>query len=231
MVSTGQFIASASVMCASLGRLAAEFQALDEAGVDELHFDIMDGVFVPNYTLGPDFVRMARATCPLPCAAHLMVVRPERYIPQFIEAGCDTITVHLEGNPHVHRLLTQIKEWGASPGIAINPATPLTKLDYLLPCVDRVTMMTVDPGFAGQTILPVSFERVRILRENIVYHEYPIRIEVDGNINVENAAKLARFGAEIFVLGSSSIFQDPDANRGDALRRFTEDAAAAQHTA
>jgi ribulose-phosphate 3-epimerase len=193
-------------MCANLLRLQDDLQALETAGCDEIHFDIMDGMFVPNFTLGFDLIKAVRRGCGLPCSAHLMISRPEDYIERFVEAGCETVTVHVEACLHPHRVLAQIRNAGASPGIAINPATPLTKLDYVLPLADRALLMTVDPGYAGQPMIRGAFDRVRILREFIDYGEWPTKIEVDGNINVRNAALLSKAGAEIFVLGSSSIF-------------------------
>ncbi len=225
-----QFICSASVMCANLARLEDDLVALEKGGIDELHFDIMDGTFVPNYTLGFDFIKAAKACTPkVHCNAHLMIERPERYIERFAKAGCDSITIHVETCPHAQRTLQQIRDTGASPGIAINPATSLTKLQYLLPYVDRVLIMTVDPGYSGQKIIESSFERVRILNENIRYNEYTAKIEVDGNINVENAARLARFGAEIFVLGTSSVFLGPDIPLGDALATFRAEVETQKH--
>lgn len=214
------FRCSASVMCANLARLEEDLQALEAAGIDELHFDIMDGNFVPNYTLGVDFIKAAKGCCNIACNAHLMIEAPERYVERFVEAGCDSLSVHVEASEHIHRTLDQIRNTGASPGVAINPATPLTALQYLLPNVDRVLLMTVDPGYAGQKIIPNAFERVRILRENIRYYEHRVQIEVDGNIDVENAAKLVHFGAEILVLGTSSIFQGPGTDLGEALGTF-----------
>lgn len=207
-------------MCADLGRLESEIQALDRAGCDELHFDIMDGMFVPNLTLGADFIRMAKRVSGLPCDAHLMIMNPENYVERFVEAGADSISVHVEAGVHSQRVLAQIRDAGASPGIAINPATPLTKLEYLLPFVDRVMVMTVDPGYAGQTIIASSFERVRILRENLNCQKRPVSIQVDGNISVKNAAILLNVGADNLVLGTASIFDGGDI--GANLSRFRE---------
>lgn len=215
-----EILYSASVMCANLARLEDDLAALEAAGCDELHFDVMDGLFVPNITLGFDFIKAARSCCGLPCSAHLMIVRPEKYIERFVEAGCASVTVHVEACVHPHRVLSQIRDAGASPGVAINPATSLTKLDYLLDLVDRVLVMTVDPGYAGQTIIKGAFERVRILGENIRYRKLNARIEVDGNINVHNAALLANAGASILDCGTSSIFNGR--NPGEALVEFRE---------
>ena len=212
---------AASVMCADLARLEDDLRALEAAGCDELHFDIMDGRFVPNFTLGFDFIKAARRVCGLPCHAHLMIVKPERYIERFVGAGCNAVTVHVETCAHAHRTLAQIRAAGASPGIAINPATPLTKLDFLFDHVDRILVMTVDPGYAGQKIIPNAFERVRILRENLDYRERRAAIEVDGNIDARNAALLANAGASVFVLGTSSIFKG-NGRLGDALHTFKQ---------
>jgi len=211
-------ICSASIMCANLLRLEDDLKTLEAAGCDELHFDIMDGMFVPNLTLGFDFIKTAKRGCKLPCSGHLMITRPEQYIERFVEAGCNSVTVHVETCLHPQRVLTQIRDAGASPGIALNPATPLTKLDYLLDYADRVLVMTVDPGYAGQTLIPSAFDRVRILREVISFQEVKVKIEVDGNINVHNAALLSKAGAEIFVLGTAAIFKGGDL--GKALEEF-----------
>lgn len=221
---------AASVMCANLARLEDDLHALEKAGCDELHFDIMDGTFVPNFTLGFDFIKAARGVCSLPCHAHLMVTKPEDYIERFVEAGCAIVSVHVETCPHAHRTLSQIQAAGATPAIAINPATPLTKMEFLLDYVDRIMVMTVDPGYAGQTILPGAFERVRILKENVDYRKPSIEIEVDGNIDVRNAALLANAGARVFVLGSSSIFKGDARPLGEALTQFRTDVDAKRKT-
>ena len=218
MSSGRAIICSASVMCANLARLEDDLAALASAKCDELHFDIMDGMFVPNFTLGFDFIKAAKGCCGLPCSAHLMISRPEDYIERFVDAGADSVTVHIETCPHAHRALMQIRDAGASPGIALNPATPLTKIDYLLEFADRVMLMTVDPGYAGQKILRGAFDRVRILRENLDYRRLRTKIEVDGNITVGNAALLSKAGADIFVLGTSSIFTGGEL--GAALDEF-----------
>ncbi|MCP4644210.1 MAG: ribulose-phosphate 3-epimerase [bacterium] len=211
---------SASVMCANLARLEDDLAALEAGGCHELHFDIMDGLFVPNFTLGFDFIKAVKRVSNLPCNGHLMISQPDKYIERFVEAGCDSITVHVETCVHAHRTLASIRDAGASPGIAINPGTPLTKLDYLLENADRVLMMTVDPGYAGQKIIASAFDRVRIMRENIAYRELRTRIEVDGNINVRNAAMLANHGAEIFVLGTSAVFKPDTPDLAAAMQTF-----------
>ncbi len=214
-------------MCANLARLEKDLTTLEAAGCDELHFDIMDGLFVPNFTLGFDFIKTAKSCCTMPCHGHLMIAKPERYIERFVEAGCDRLSIHVEACRHPYYVLTQIREAGASPGIAINPATPLTKLDYLLDYADRVTVMTVDPGYAGQTMVRGAFDRVRILSKNIEYRKLTIKIEVDGNINVRNAALLANAGAGILVLGTSSIFNGGDL--AHALEAFKAAVAKERH--
>ncbi|MBX7256080.1 MAG: ribulose-phosphate 3-epimerase [Candidatus Hydrogenedentes bacterium] len=196
-----------SLMCANFLRLEDDIKALEAGGCDELHFDIMDGSFVPNITLGEDFVRAVRRATKLPFHGHLMIQHPERYVNRFVDAGCTIVSIHVEACIHAHRVLDQIRAAGASPCIAINPATPLTKLEFLLDKADRVLVMTVDPGFAGQRIINGAYERVKILRENIEYRKLKVDIEVDGNIDIQNAAILANLGARVFVLGSSSIFK------------------------
>jgi ribulose-phosphate 3-epimerase len=223
------FRCAASVMCADLGNLETVFRTAERIGVHELHFDIMDGHFVPNITLGFDFIRMARRVCSLPCEAHLMVSRPERYITRCIEAGAHSVVIHVEAVTHIHRALTHIRKQGAQVGVAVNPATPLRDLTYLLPFVDRVLVMTVEPGFAGQAFLPISLERVRILHEVIRYHKYPVAIEVDGNIHAENAARLLRLGASVFVLGTSALFLSEDTPIEEAYAAFLRNVERLQH--
>lgn len=214
---------SASVMCLDLGNLESEIRTVQRVGIDELHFDIMDGDFVPNLTLGFDFISLAKRVCSLPCWAHLMINKPDRYLPRLAEIGCDGIFVHVEACTHPHRTLRRIKELNLKNGIAINPITPLTELEYLLPEVDRVLIMAVEPGYAGQKIIPQSFERVQILARKIQHHSYPAQIEVDGNITAKNAGTFIRLGAQIFVLGSSSIFYGYPRNYEETFPQFKQD--------
>ncbi len=214
---------TASVMCLDLGNLEREFKVLENVGIDELHFDIMDGNFVPNITLGFDFIKLAKQITSLPCWAHLMIDKPERYLKRLADFKCTGVFVHLESCLHPHRILNQVRELGMKPGIAINPITPLVELEYLLPLVERVLIMAVEPGYAGQKILPQTFERVHLLSQKINYEKMPIKIEVDGNINPVNSAKLIRMGANVLVLGSSSIFFGYPRNYEESFPQFKEE--------
>lgn len=225
-----QLTMSASVMCANLLRLEEDLQALEQAGCDELHFDIMDGLFVPNFTLGFDLIKAAGRACKIPGSAHLMITHPDKYIDRFVEAGCQSVTVHLETCPHIHRTLAHIRDAGASPGVALNPGTSLTKLEYVLDLVDRVLLMTVEPGYAGQPIISNSFDRVAILHQNILERRLDVKIEVDGNISLENAKLLGLRGARIFVLGTSSIFNGGQVgNQLEGFRKLLEEELTTAH--
>ncbi|MCX8064417.1 MAG: ribulose-phosphate 3-epimerase [Candidatus Hydrogenedentes bacterium] len=214
---------SASVMCLDLGNLEREFKSLESVGIDELHFDIMDGSFVPNITLGFDFIKLAKQVTKLPCWAHLMIEKPSRYLKRLADLKCDGIFIHLESCLHSHRILNQIHELGMKSGVAVNPMTPLIELEYLLDSVSRVLIMGVEPGYAGQKILPQTFERVQILSRKIEHEGGAVKIEVDGNINVVNGAKLIRMGADILVLGSSSIFFGFPRNYEESFPQFKEE--------
>ena len=202
------FISSASVICADLGNLKRDMNDLKDAGCEELHFSIMDGTFGPDICLGFDFIKMAKESCGLPCNACLSVERPERFIDRCIGAGSDIITLQVETCMHMHRALTYIREAGVSPGIVINPATPLIKVEYLLGLVDRIVLMNTEVGFEKQKPTQGAFERVRILKQSIDYLELPVKIEVCGNLDVDNAAMMLRHGANILVLDKSNVFEN-----------------------
>ncbi len=201
---------SASLMCADLGNLREELKKLEQAGIDWLHIDIMDGHFVPNLTFGPDFVRRVRQTTNLPLDIHLMVEHPGRYIDVWQAAANDVISFHIEATKHPQRVLEQIKSKGAKAAIALNPATMLGSVEYILDELDMLVVMTVNPGFAGQKWIPSTKEKVGRLKEVIKKRGLRLDIQVDGNIGEHNIALLRRAGADVFVGGSSSVFADPN---------------------
>ena len=208
-----------SILSADFARLAEEAAAVAAAGADLLHVDVMDGHFVPNLTLGPQIVACLDRVTDLPLDVHLMIERPERFIEAFRKAGADWISVHAEACTHLHRSVQQIRETGARAGVALNPATPLAHLDLVLPDLDFVLVMTVNPGFGGQKFIPGCLEKVRALRERIDRAGLAIDVEVDGGIKVDNIADAARAGAGVFVAGSA-VFESPD--YGATLRAMRE---------
>lgn len=198
---------SASVMCADLMNLRNSVKQLEEACIDYLHVDIMDGSFVPNITFGFDFVNSLKAVTDIPLDVHMMVNDPARFIDRMKLDKSDIICVHYEADIHIHRTLAQIKEKGVKAGIAINPHTRPESLEYLMDKTDMVLVMTVNPGFAGQKIIGCAEKKTRHTRKLLDAWGYSdVPIEVDGNINPVNAEKLSKSGAEIFVLGTSGLF-------------------------
>jgi ribulose-phosphate 3-epimerase len=198
---------SASIMCADFLHLGDVIKELESAKVDFFHFDIMDGQFVPNFTLGPDVLKSMRGETDILFDTHLMVYDPERYVESFAEAGSDIIVVHVEACRHLHRTIDLIKKSGAMAGIAINPATPLSTLDYVLEDIYMVLVMAVDPGFAGQKMIPCSIRKISELRDKIKSAGLDVHIQVDGNVSFENAPKMVSAGADILVAGTSSVFR------------------------
>ncbi len=193
-------------MCADLARLAADVLALKDAGVDRLHFDVMDGHFVPNITLGADIVRALRPVTSLPFDAHLMVEDPVAMIPVFARAGVDCLIVHAEACRYLHRTVREIHAAGLRAGVALNPCTLPESLKYVLEELDRVLVMSVDPGFAGQPFIPATIGKVGELRRLIDERGGNAEIEVDGGINRETLSRLAAAGATVFVGGTSGLF-------------------------
>jgi len=216
----------ASVMCMDFRQLEHEILELESADIDELHFDIMDGTFVPNITMGFEAIRAARQVTKLPLVAHLMIVRPERYVERFREAGCDAITIHAESTRHPHMVIKQVRDAGAVPGLALNPATPLSTAEYLLSNLGKILLMAVEPGFAGQRAVPNIAARIQKTEELVNSKGSQIEVGVDGNISAENASELIRAGASFLVLGTSSIFNQPD-RPAAALRSFRDKIGAA----
>ena len=198
---------SASILAADFGRLAEQIKEAEAAGVDWIHVDVMDGHFVPNITIGQDVTRAIRRVTNLPLDVHLMIENPELYVQGFAEAGADWLGIHVEATVHLERLIQQIKEAGAKATVSLNPATPLDCLEYVLPAVDMVVLMTVNPGFAGQKFIPGVLPKVRRLRQLIDEKGLPVLIQVDGGVHLNTIGDLVAAGADVFVSGSG-IFND-----------------------
>lgn len=196
-----------SLMCADMGTLKESVTRLDRAEVDFFHFDVMDGKFVPNFTMGPDMIKSLRPYTDKPFDAHLMIEEPERYIDMFADAGCDMISVHAEAATHLQRTLQKIKDRGIKAGVALNPATSLDHLDYIWDQIDYVVIMTVNPGFAGQKFIPATYQKISRLSEFIANTGKKIDIQVDGNISYEVIPEVVERGAEMLVCGTSCLFK------------------------
>jgi len=198
---------SASMMCANFIELKSDLDALKDAGIEYLHFDIMDGSFVPNYTLGPCFLNDLREYTDIAYDIHLMVERPENKLDYFSIREGDLVSIHCESTAHIQRVLTRIKQIGAKAGAAINPGTPIYMLEDILDDIDFVLVMTVNPGFAGQKLINHSLDKIRKVRCYLDENGYKdVKIEVDGNVSFENARKMRAAGADIFVAGTSGLF-------------------------
>ena len=192
-----------SILSADFGRLAAELQAIEEAGAQIVHIDVMDGHFVPNITIGPLIVKAAKKYTDLPLDVHLMISEPERYLDDFIEAGASWLTFHMEATNHAHRLVEHIKGAGVRAGVSINPGTPVGSLDAILKYVDYVLVMTVNPGFGGQSFIDGSLDKIAAVRDLIEATNPAVEIEVDGGVSIANAADIIAAGAETLVAGSA----------------------------
>ena len=198
---------SASIMCADLLDMKKSIKDLERASIDYLHIDIMDGSFVPNITLGFDLINAVKAVTDIPLDIHMMVNKPSQFIDRMNLDKDDILCVHYESDIHIHRTLSQIRDKGCKTGLALNPQTPLESMKYLTEYIDMALIMTVSPGFAGQKLFAAAERKVsdaRQLLDSLGYANIPI--EVDGNISLENGRKLSRCGADIFVLGTSSLF-------------------------
>ncbi|GAB4529810.1 MAG: ribulose-phosphate 3-epimerase [Anaerolineae bacterium] len=199
---------AASILSADFARLGQQVQEAAAGGADWIHVDVMDGHFVPNITIGPPVVAALRSVTDLPLDVHLMIEQPERLIPEFARAGADCITVHVETCPHLHRTIQQIKELGVKAGVTLNPATPLTALDEILPVVDLVLIMSVNPGFGGQSYIPASTDKIARLRGILDRQGLSdVELEVDGGLKVHNAGEVVAAGASVLVIGSAIFNQ------------------------
>jgi len=197
----------ASLACANIKNLQADIEQLNAAGIDYLHIDIMDGKFVPNFALDFSIMRAARELSNIPQECHLMVVEPERYIDRTVAAGAEYVAIHVEATYHVQRALQQIRDAGAKSGIALNPATPLSNLEYILDDIDMVTVMTVNPGFVGQKLIPAMLRKIKDVRALLdsTGHDQ-VEIQADGNVSFEHIPAMVEAGATMLVGGTSSVF-------------------------
>ncbi|HUF04048.1 MAG TPA: ribulose-phosphate 3-epimerase [Aridibacter sp.] len=192
-----------SLLSADFTRLDEEIRAVKEGGATVLHVDVMDGHFVPNITIGLPVVKSLRKATDMIIDCHLMITEPSRYAVQFVKAGADMVSVHVEADVHLQRTLTAIHDAGAKAGVAINPGTPVSALEEVLPFSDFILLMSVNPGFGGQSFIETSYDKLRKLRSAIIELGLPTRIEIDGGIDVTNVAKVVEAGAEIIVAGSA----------------------------
>lgn len=212
-----------SILSADFGRLGEEIRAVDEAGADIIHIDVMDGHFVPNITIGPLVVQAARAVTGKIIDVHLMISEADRYVDAFAAAGADWITVHVEACTHLQRMVARIRELGLRPGVVLNPATSLATLDYILEEIDLVMLMSVNPGFGGQSFIPSTLTKIRQLRQRIVDRKLQVDIEVDGGVSVKTIGSIAAAGANIFVAGSAVYGSDDYQATIATLRSLAKD--------
>ncbi|HET8577352.1 MAG TPA: ribulose-phosphate 3-epimerase [Methylomirabilota bacterium] len=204
-----------SILSADFATLGEAISRVEAAGADQLHLDVMDGHFVPNLTIGPPVIESIRKHTRLPLDVHLMIEEPERWIETYVRAGADWLTIHAEACPHLQRALSQIREAGARAGVALNPSTPPGVIEYVLDDLDLVLVMSVNPGFGGQSFIPTAYEKVRKVRS--LLGKRPTLISVDGGVKLEHALPLAQAGAQVLVAGSA-IFGVPDP--GQAVREL-----------
>lgn len=210
----------ASILTADLLHLEDEIRRAEVAGVDYFHLDIMDGMFVPNITFGPVMVQTVRSATELPLDVHLMIAGPDRYLDAFVDAGATTLTLHTESVAHLHGAIQHLKRRGARAGVSVNPATPLTMLEEILPIADQVLIMSVNPGFGGQTFIPGSIGKIQRTFEMIERMNPQCNLEVDGGIKASNIGKVRAAGADMFVVGSG-VF-NPDASVAESVSQLRD---------
>lgn len=197
-----------SILSADFARLGEQAHQAEQAGADWIQVDVMDGMFVPNITIGPPVVAALRKAIGITLDCHLMITQPERYVKSFVDAGADHVTIHVEATTHLHRTIQHIKELGATAGVALNPATPLSILEEILPYIDLVLIMSVNPGFGGQAYIPTMTEKIARLRQMLDHHNLShIHLQVDGGIKAENIREIVQAGANNLVIGSG-IYND-----------------------
>jgi ribulose-phosphate 3-epimerase len=202
-------IIAPSILSADGSRLGEEIAAVEKAGADWIHIDVMDGRFVPNITMGPAIISALRKTTKLPFDVHLMIKNPENYIESFAAAGADIITVHVEAANHLHRVIDIIKKYGKKAGVSLNPATPLTQIEEILPDIDLLLIMTVNPGFGGQQFIKTTLPKIAKASQMLTALPHKPLLEVDGGVNLKNVGAIAQAGADVLVAGAA-IFGTKD---------------------
>jgi ribulose-phosphate 3-epimerase len=214
-----ELLIAPSILAADFGRLAEEVRAVEAAGADWIHVDIMDGRFVPNITMGPLVVRAIRAATRLPIDVHLMIVEPEKYLDDFAQAGADVLSVHVEASPHLHRTIQHIHHLGKRAGVVLNPSTSEDTIRYVVETCDLVLVMSVNPGFGGQAFIPEVLPKVRAVRDMIDKSRRAVHLEIDGGIAQDTARLATEAGARVLVAGSA-VFTHPPYNQAiDGLRQ------------
>lgn len=210
---------SPSILSADFTRLGDEIKAVENAGADYIHVDVMDGHFVPNITIGPLMVKAVRRITNLPIDVHLMISNPDLYLDDFAGAGADYLTVHAEAPLHLHRTIQHMQKLGVHPGVTLNPATPLNVLEYVLDELDMVLLMTVNPGFESQAFIPAMLPKIETLRETIVKRGLDVDIEVDGGISAKTIGSVSAAGANVFVAGSAIFYSEDYGETIKAMRK------------
>ncbi len=223
-MSAGEIRIAPSILSADFSRLGEEVRAVEQAGADWIHVDVMDGRFVPNITIGPLVVEAVRRSTSLPLDVHLMIVEPERYVADFVKAGASTVSVQVEATPHLHRALAQIREAGARASAVLNPATPAEHVEPVLGELDQVLVMTVNPGFGGQRFIESTLPKIERLRRWIEERGLTVALEVDGGVAPGSIGRAARAGADVFVAGTAVFGAADYAAAIAALRREAREA-------
>jgi ribulose-phosphate 3-epimerase len=213
---------SPSILSADFTKLGEEIKSVQEAGADWVHVDVMDGHFVPNITIGPMIVAAAKKVATVPLDVHLMISNPDQYIDEFHAAGADVLCVHVEVSPHLHRTLSYIREKGMKAGVALNPSTHPDTIKYVLPQLDVIMLMTVNPGFGGQSFISDMLPKIAVVREMVDKSGHDILIEIDGGVSPATAPSLAKVGADVFVAGSAVFGHPPYAEVIRKLRAAGE---------
>jgi len=216
----GKIKLAPSILSADFARLGEQVAEATKAGADYIHIDVMDGHFVPNITIGAPVVASLRSWTHLPLDVHLMIEQPERYISRFADSGADIITVHVEACWHLHRTIQVIKELGIKAGVALNPASPLSMVDEIMPHLDLILIMSVDPGFGGQAFIPETLEKISRLRRIVDSRKVDAELEVDGGITIDNAPSIVKAGANVLAVGNS-VFKTKE-GISQALQRIRE---------